>query len=236
MLKNDLILRNPLRLLGYAREDILAEGEFGAVLARAGVGKTAFLVQLALNNLLRDKNVLHISLNDPIKKVNLCYEEAFRNISAEYNVLKPEPLWTEIIAKRFIMTFKSESFTVPRLEERLTDLIEQNIFMPQVLLIDGLAFDENVREFLSDLKSFVQRHAINVWFAIRTHRHEAPAPDGLPLQLSQVSDMFAAAIQLQPHGKDIYINVLKGETSVLDKSPLLLDATTMLIKNNKADA
>ena len=50
-------------------EDILPQGGFGAVLARAGVGKTALLVQLALNTMLRDKNVLHISLNDPVNKV-----------------------------------------------------------------------------------------------------------------------------------------------------------------------
>ena len=61
MLRKDPILRNPLRAMGYENEDILSAGEFGAVLARAGVGKTAFLVQLSLNALLRGKNVLHIS-------------------------------------------------------------------------------------------------------------------------------------------------------------------------------
>ena len=71
MLKKELVLKNPLRLMGYETDDILSEGGFGAVLARAGVGKTALLVQLALNNLLQNKNVLHISLDDPVKKVSL---------------------------------------------------------------------------------------------------------------------------------------------------------------------
>ena len=39
MLKKDLILRNPLRVMGYENDDILDAGEFGAVLARAGVGE-----------------------------------------------------------------------------------------------------------------------------------------------------------------------------------------------------
>ena len=55
MLKNELILKNPLRRMGYESDDILNKGQFGAVLARAGVGKTAFLVQLALNSMLREK-------------------------------------------------------------------------------------------------------------------------------------------------------------------------------------
>ena len=51
MLKKELILRNPLRQLGFETEDILPAGAIGAVLAHAGVGKTALLVQLALNGM-----------------------------------------------------------------------------------------------------------------------------------------------------------------------------------------
>ena len=69
MLKKELRLQNPLRFMERENEDILPEGGLGAVIARAGVGKTAILVQLALNTLLKGKNVLHISLNDPVKKV-----------------------------------------------------------------------------------------------------------------------------------------------------------------------
>ena len=39
MLTNDLILRNPLRLLGSTGDEILEPGALGAVLARHGVGK-----------------------------------------------------------------------------------------------------------------------------------------------------------------------------------------------------
>ena len=90
MMKNDLILRNPLRVMGFESEDILPAGGFGAVLARAGVGKTAFLVQLAINALLRGKNVLHVSLSDPVRKVTLWYEEVFSvlsSISGDYDSL-----------------------------------------------------------------------------------------------------------------------------------------------------
>jgi len=61
MLKNDLMVKNPLRGLVSDRNMLLANGEFGAVLARAGVGKTAFIVQIALGGLLQQKNVLHVS-------------------------------------------------------------------------------------------------------------------------------------------------------------------------------
>jgi KaiC/GvpD/RAD55 family RecA-like ATPase len=80
MFKNDLIVRNPLRRMGSETDDVIPEGGFGAVLAHAGVGKTALLVQLALNAMLRDRNVLHISLNDPVGKVSLWYQELFHHL------------------------------------------------------------------------------------------------------------------------------------------------------------
>ena len=49
MLKKEITYRNPLMNLGYDNEDILPDGGFGAVMAYAGVGKTALLVQMALN-------------------------------------------------------------------------------------------------------------------------------------------------------------------------------------------
>ena len=81
MLIEELILRNPLRQLGFETEEILPVGGFGAVLAHAGVGKTALLVQLAINSMLRNRKVLHISLNDPVNKVNLWYNELFHHLA-----------------------------------------------------------------------------------------------------------------------------------------------------------
>ena len=91
MLKKDLTLRNPLRLLGKENQDILSKGGFGAVLARAGVGKTAIMVQLSLETLLRGKNVLHVSLSDPVNKVSLWYKEVFHNLADQYNATAGQP-------------------------------------------------------------------------------------------------------------------------------------------------
>jgi len=233
MLKNDLILRNPLRLMGYETEDILAEGGFGAVLARAGVGKTAFLVQLALNTLLRGKNVLHISLDDPVKKVSLWYQEVLRNIASQYDDSQIDQLWETILPHRFIMTFKVEGFSVPKLEERLTDLTEQGIFFPQMILIDGLPFDETVRRSLVDLKALATNHSMHVWFAVRTHRHEELGPDGMPAPFMQFADLFEVAIQLQPAEDEIHVKALKGGKAPSDHPSLLLDPATMLIKGGR---
>lgn len=230
MLKKDLILKNPLRHLEYETEDILPEGGFGAILSRAGMGKTALLVQLALNNMLRNKNILHISLNEPVKKIGLWYESALRNIAAEHHIQEIHKLWEAILPHRFIMSFRVEGFSVPILEERLTDLSEQGIFFPQMVLIDGLPFEENTDCCLKELKEFARAHALHVWFAVRTHRDDETGEDGIPQRFSTVADLFEVVVQLQPKGKQIHVKLLKGRVGVPDYRPLFLDPSTMLIK------
>ncbi|MGD8263700.1 MAG: AAA family ATPase [Desulfobacterales bacterium] len=230
MLKKDLTLRNPLRLMGHDNNDILPAGGFGAVLARAGVGKTAFLVQLSLNALLQSKNVLHISLEDPVNKVSLWYKEVFNLIAGQYKAEQIDQLWDTLLPHRFIMTFRVERFSVPKLQERLADLMEQDIFSPHLIIIDGLPFNESVRQPLEDLKALAREHGIHAWFTVRTHRHEDPGPDGLPVQLGQVADLIELAIQLLPVGKEIHVNVLKGKQLGPQHVDLRLDPSTMLIK------
>ncbi len=230
MLKNDLILRNPLRLIGHENEAIVPQGGFGAVLARAGVGKTALIVQVALDTMLKQKNVLHVSLNDPVDKVSLWYQEVLTSLANHYHVRKIKALWESIQMHRFIMTFKVEGFSVPKLEERVKDLTEQQIFNPHVVIIDGLPFDESLRPPLEGLKAFSERHRLHLWFTVTTHRHETPGADGLPVQLSAVGDLFDAAIQLQPEGDKIYIRCLKGCPEASNACDQMLDPSTMLIQ------
>ncbi|BBO88786.1 hypothetical protein DSCOOX_19660 [Desulfosarcina ovata subsp. ovata] len=233
MLKNDLILRNPLRLMGRENESIVPEGGFGAVFARAGVGKTALIVQVALNTMLQQKNVLHVSLNDPVEKVNLWYQEVLNSLAHQYHVRQIKELWESIQMNRFIMTFKVEGFSVPKLEERVKDLTEQQIFNPHMVIIDGLPFDDRLRTPLEGMKEFSEKHRLHLWFTVTTHRHEAPGADGLPVQLESVADLFDTVIQLQPEGKKIHICCLKGGPGDEQTGHQLLDPSTMLIRDLK---
>ena len=233
MLKQDLILRNPLRLLGRENEDIIRPGSFGAVLARHGVGKTALVVQIALNSLLQQKNVLHISLNEPVGKVGLWYQEVFEQLAQQYKVPQIDQLWDTVMPHRFIMTFRVEGFSMPKLEERLTDLTAQNIFLPNLIIIDGLPFDEDARPRLQELKRLAREVGLPVWFTVTIHRHENPATDGLPVQLSPVQDMFDVAIALEPENETIHIKAIKAGPDHNAEAELILDPATMLIQSQR---
>jgi hypothetical protein len=230
MLVKDLMLRNPFRLLGEEAGQNLESGQLGAVLARAGVGKTAFLVQLALNGLLRDQKVLHISINDPVNKVTLWYDEVFRHITDQYQdqEASAHKIWESIAPHRFIMTFKVEGFSVPKLQERLTDLTAQNIFSPDIVIIDGLPLEGQDVEILKESKALSSAGGYPVWVTVLTHRHDEKDASGLPVKLAEAVGCFDAVIQLQPEKDKIHVRAVKG-TSEIKADALLLDPESHLI-------
>jgi hypothetical protein len=232
MIKQELILRNPLRHLGFETEDILPAGGFGAVLAQAGVGKTALLVQLALNSMLRSRNVLHVSLQDPVNKVTLWYGELFNHLASQHEGAQINKLWDSVLPHRFIMTFRVESFTAPKLEERLNDLTEQGIFKPEMMIIDGFHCDESMRSTLIALKALAAKTGMHVWFTVHTHSYEKPGQNGLPASFSPVVDLFDLVLELQTEHANVHIKPLRGAASKTPAADLLLDPSTMLIKDH----
>jgi KaiC/GvpD/RAD55 family RecA-like ATPase len=231
MIKQEMILRNTLRQLGFESKEILPQGGFGAVLARAGVGKTAFLVQLALSGLLNEKKVLHISLNDPVDKVAIWYNELFRLLAAGDETVNKTAYLESLLPNRFIMTFRVEGFSVAKLEERLNDLSEQGIFTPSIVIIDGLNFEESKISDIQDLKKMAERRGLQTWFTVQTHRHEESSVDGLPSFFSPFSHLFDIMLELRPEHADVHIKVLRSGGAAVGESALL-DPTTMLIKEN----
>jgi hypothetical protein len=138
-----------------------------------------------------------------------------------------------VLPHRFIMTFRVESFSVPKLEERLNDLTEQGIFSPGMMIVDGLHVDTAHKNDLVALKTLAAKLGMHVWLTAHTHRHEKPGPDGLPASFSPIMGLFDLVLELQPERADIHIKLLKGEAAPGDGSALLLDPSTMLIKDRR---
>ena len=222
-----LNLKNPLELMGFKKEDILSDGEFGAILARAGVGKTSIVVQLAIFAMAKGKKVIHISLDEPVNKINVWYREVFNNLAEKNGIDSNASAWESILPNRFIMTLQQDGFTVPRLEERLSDLSEQDIFTPDTLIIDGFPFDDADVQIIEELKAFAEKMKITVWFTVRTHRHESPDENGMPVQLSSISKYFGTAVQIVPEKDKISVKVLLGDAE--NSKEVLVNPETMLI-------
>jgi hypothetical protein len=183
--------------------------------------------------MLREHSVMHVSLNDAVSKVDLWYQELFHDIAEKFSIPEINEYWDKVQPYRFIMTFKVEGFSAPRLEERMTDLMEQNIFKPHTVIIDGFKFDDAGRGQLVQLKELAGKYSMRMWFTVHTHRHIPPQENGLPLSFLHVADLFDAIVQLAAKGDEVYIKSLKGGSADSSPQDLLLDPATMLIKDSK---
>jgi len=113
----------------------------------------------------------------------------------------------------------------------LNDFTEQGIFSPAIMIIDGLHFDESLLADLNELKAMAAGTGMHAWFTVHTHRHESPGTDGLPPSFSAVTSLFDLVLELQPEHADVHIKLLRGKESSPEGPELLLDPSTMLIKN-----
>ena len=226
-----LVKQNPLRVLKSGTEN---GKEMGLVMARAGLGKTALLVQIALDSILLGNRVIHVSIGESIEKTRAWYDDILRHILQEHSVTRPHELIDMVQRHRMIMTFKEAAFNRPRLEERLNDLIMQDIFKPDCLVIDGYDFESADRQTLEDLREMAETMSLQVWFSAVSHRgDERVSADGVPAPCHEVDDLFDTVILIKPEESKISLNIIKNKGEVSDTDAGLdLDPTTMMIKKS----
>jgi hypothetical protein len=122
-----------------------------------------------------------------------------------------EEVRSDVARRRMIMTFKESVFNRPRLEERLKDLIHQDIFRPDCLIIDGYDFDGNGRKAMEDLKALM-------------------ADLGIAVICHTIDDLFEVVLLIKPHGEAIHLDILRcAYCQVEPGTTLTLDPSTMMI-------
>ncbi|MFA7684153.1 MAG: AAA family ATPase [Syntrophales bacterium] len=230
MMLKELDERNPLGQLKLDLEALRKNGTFGAVMAPAGVGKTALLVQIALQAMVRKSSVFYVSLQDPIQKVTLWYDEILQDLGKSMPPESVSELREKMLLHRFIMTFREDNFTVPKLAERLNDLIVQNIFQPHILIIDGLYFDEKCEGVLKEMKTLACERGLFVWFSIHIHRNEQANSSGIPLSVEGLEQYFQVLLKIDEKNGSFFLKTIKGgDASRAVEAEPRLDPTTMLI-------
>ncbi len=224
-----LVSQNPLRVLKLGTEN---SKQMGLVMARAGVGKTALLVQFALDSILRGKRVIHVSIGESIEKTRVWYDDILQFILQEYSVSEPHELIDMVKHHRMIMTFKESAFSRPKLEERLNDLVQQDIFRPDCIVVDGLDFEITERAELEDINELMEMMNLQTWFSAVIHRQDQRvSASGVPAPCHEVDDLFGNVILLKPEGNNIQLDIVKSSSGLdVVAESLKLDPTTMMIK------
>jgi hypothetical protein len=227
---NELIVNNPLRALGLEdKADGKVQAMMGLVMARAGLGKTAILVQFALDCMLLGNKVLHVSIGEGVDKTRTWYDDIL-SLLTDGEKIESIP---EVMQNRMIMTFKESSFSKALLEERLDDLVQQNIYKPECLIIDGYDFESNDKKSLEDLRDFMNERGLKmIWFSAVSHRADSRVSlDGVPAPCHEVDSLFDTVLLINPEGDAMKLDIVKCDSCSVDPgSTLMLDPSTMLIK------
>jgi len=234
MLKKDLILKNPLRAWEPDTGRNTATPRMGLVVAPRGAGKTAVLVQFALDSLLRGNRVIHVSIGQSLEKTKEWYEDLFQELSRSYKLEHVGEVHSEIAANRLIMTFNAGSFSPAKLEERLKDLIEQDIFRPQSLVIDGFSFEDAGEAQVRSLREMVDYRQLHAWFSgVPGGGERRVSAIGVPAPCDRFESLFDSILLLEPGASGLAMRTLKSDVAASKDHPAIrLDPTTFLVNES----
>ena len=222
-----------MRILQKATYGGLGKGNLGVFMARAGVGKTACLIHVALDCLFKNQKVIHVGIGETIANIQIWYQEILTDLAKAFDLKDPQKLQEEAEQNRLILSYTTETFTVNKLSHDFRDIAEEGGLVPDVLLIDGFDF-ENLHsswDTLAAFKHIAVRHNIEIWFSARTHRESNIQNErGIPAPCHDVDDLFSVILFLEPLENTIHLKLLKDHEHVIKKDlPIKLDPSTLLL-------
>ena len=141
MNKKDLFDCSPIRAFDKLTNGGLKAGEVGLITSKKGLGKTSVLVQFAMDSLLNDKNLVHVSFDQESSNVISWYSSVFAEIAKKKNISNAQELKDEIMKERVILNFNPENFTLAKLINTVKALKDAGLKTKMVLQIhDELIF------------------------------------------------------------------------------------------------
>jgi KaiC/GvpD/RAD55 family RecA-like ATPase len=239
MYVNEVNANSPIRILERYHQGGLSGGELGVVMARAGVGKTAFLVQVALDDAMREQPVLHVALGQDLEHVQSWYDALFDDLAQVTNLADREQVRALVKRNRVIHAFADTTFSHKRLDE-VVDLYERAQFTPAVILIDGLNWEEGTVDQrsaeLRALKLVAKRLGAVLWLSAQTHRDVTPVhPTELIPPCAEHRELIDVAVFLEPEDTHISVRLLKDhEHEAPADTRLRLHADTMRLAQDEA--
>ena len=244
MHRKEINEQSPLRILEQSSHGGLGRGNLGVVMARAGVGKTAFLVHIALDDLMRDRKVFHVSLDTPVDHVRSWYDAVFQDL-ARATRLSDVAATQELIGRnRIIQAFTlhghgtgTNEFSVERLRNALDVLSQHAKFTPDVILIDSYDWAKATGEELDGLCALAKQLGVELWMTALVHRHQIgdAVPEKVPQPCERFQKNISLVVFLQPVDKHLAVRLLKDhDNAAVSDTHLILHPDTMRLVDARA--
>ena len=224
--------RSPRKLLERDGHAGPGPGRLALILARAGVGKTAFLVGIGIDALLSGQKVLHVSLESTVDKVRDWYDDVLKQmLRREKKLDQWAAIQLDVERRRHIHTWVGHSFSVDRLRHTLDLLGRSMDFVPQVIIFDQLEHEGFEPATVGAVKELAAEVGSELWMEVPTRRDGPDAEPGhLPPPADGVEELVDLAFRLDSHDAKVRLHVLKDHHRMLDEDlNILLDPQTLLL-------
>lgn len=213
MFRKEINTQSPLRILEQSIHGGLGKGNLGVVMARAGIGKTAFMVQIGLDDLMRERDVLHVALGQQLEHVQSWYDALFSDLANLSNLDDRESVRMNVVRRRCIQAYVEHKLSAERLEKAV-ELYKTHLnLQPSAILIDGFDWEGPVAATASTLGAFkatAQRLGAELWMTAQTHRSTTPAhPESLTPPCNVYGGVIDVAVFLESVGDHVTVRILK---------------------------
>ncbi len=234
--RKDVNERSPLRVFERSIHGGLGRGNIGLVMSRAGVGKTAFLVDVALDDCMRGRKVLHVDTEHTAERVRQYYEEVFRSLAENMDREEREAIHVEIERNRMIHSFVGGSFHLDRLRQAMQYMKDHIDFVPGLIILDGYPQWEEfnadqLHESLDGIKQMARDTDTEVWLSAQGHREDERDELGVPLRLQPYLEYLSVVVRLVPESNQVRLQLIKDHDNPdLANLHIELDPKTLLLK------
>ncbi len=232
----DFISYSPLKLLEKSSRKGLGSGNLGVLIARAGVGKTACLINIAFDRIFRQGKLVHISLEEGPEKVTSYYNVMYHDLVKALDLADDYDYYRMLIERnRMILAYLNQSFDTERLRANLRNLAENLDFRPDALIVDGLDFQSVERTLFEGFKEIAAEFQVEIWLSALSHRHIAEVNErGIPYPCNELDDLFSLIILFQPESSGVFLKLLKDhDNPTIPNTSVRLDPNTFLALDTK---
>ncbi len=233
MHRKEINERSPLRVLEKSIHGGLGRGNLGVIVARHGVGKTAVLVGVALDDLMRGKKVLHVSLKEGVERVREFYDDIFQDLAHSQQL---EDVWKvrlDLERNRRIHCYAPEAFSADKLRETLRFMSDHGDFTPSAIMLDGLDFETIERGLLDDLRELARATDAELWLTALTTRDADTSEIGVPAPVSRLEDALDVILTIAHDGSSVHVSLRKDhENPTVPDLKLELDPRTLLLQKS----
>jgi hypothetical protein len=235
MIRQEAILQSPLRILDRSIRGGLGKGHLGVITAPAGVGKSACLVQIGLDALLRGRTVLHVAVGQSVEHVSARYDALFDELAERVDLADRRGVRESIAHRRLIWSSMVGALTARALDEALAAFQAHLGFAPAAVLVDGFDWEEpGCAARVGAVKASAARVGAELWMTARDAR---PPEAGRAPGIAPLSDESAAlvdvAVFLEPRGRYARLTLVKafGRFPPGDV-PLVIEGGTLRLPEN----